>query len=79
MKWNLTANTRYMSTTEINPAQLVTTEGFINRYFENLKVSKTNVEAYEKTAEEYRKAFGIDKYSGYDSFRQIKNRKFKRN
>jgi len=68
-----------MSTTETNPAQLVTTQGFINRYFENLKVSKTNLEAYEKTAEEYRVAFGVEKYSGYDSFRKVKNRKFKQN
>ncbi|MFA6129329.1 MAG: hypothetical protein WC699_18675 [Bacteroidales bacterium] len=68
-----------MTAQETNAASLVTVEGFVNRYFKHLKVCKTNTEAYEKTAEEYREAFGHDKYSGYDSFRRVKNRKFKQN
>lgn len=67
-------------TAETNPAlSLVTTNGFINRYFQHLKTCKTSVEAYHKTAEEYKKTFGHDKYSGFESFRVVKNRKFKQN
>lgn len=57
----------------------VTTRGFINRYMNNLKKCRTNEEAYELTEQEYKSEYGIQKYSSYDSFRVVKNRKFKRN
>jgi len=62
-----------------NPADMISTNGFINRYFQNLKKARTNEEAYEITAKEYVHAFGVNKYSSYESFRQVKNRKLKRN
>jgi hypothetical protein len=68
-----------MSANEFNPASMIKVEGFITRYFQNLKKCKTNEEAYQATAEEYRKAFGHDKYSGYESFKKVKNRKLKSN
>jgi|GEM_PF-6262636 len=61
---------------EIN---LLTLDGFIKRYFQHLKTAKTNEEAYLLTASEYKKKFGIDRYSGYESFRKVKNRKLKSN
>jgi hypothetical protein len=68
-----------MSANDFNPASMIKVEGFISRYFYNLKKYKTNEQAYQATAEEYRKAFGHDKYSGYESFRKVKNRKLKSN
>lgn len=58
---------------------LFTTGGFIKRYMMNLKKCRTNEEAYEKTEEEFQKEFGVSKYSSYDSFRVVKNRRFKKN
>jgi hypothetical protein len=57
----------------------VTPEGFLHKYFQNCRKCKTNLEAYELTETEYATKFGVNKYSSYDSFRIIKNRKFKQN
>lgn len=57
----------------------VTAIGFMERYFQNLKKCRTCIEAYELTEDEYKEKYGINKYSSFDSFRQIKNRKFKQN
>jgi len=58
---------------------LLTLDGFIARYFHHLKSCRTNESAYEKTAEEYRELYGIERYSSYESFRKVKNRKLKQN
>lgn len=50
-----------------------TTEGFMMRYDDNLKESKTYLEAYKKTEEEHKELFGRARYKSYDSFRMTKN------
>lgn len=65
--------------TDTTKEHFITTGGFIKRYMANLKVSKTNEDAYNLTEEEFYKEFGINKYSSYDSFRVVKNRRFKKN
>jgi orotate phosphoribosyltransferase len=55
-----------------------TTSGFIAEYFANLKVTTTQVDAYERTEKEFLKIFGRRKYKNFDSFRQIKNRGIRR-
>lgn len=58
---------------------LLSLDGFIQRYFYYLKKAKTNEEAYHLTAKEYKELYGMDRYSCYDSFRRVKNRKLKSN
>jgi len=47
------------------------TKGYFMRYFQKLKTSRTNSEAYQEVNEEYFNLFGEMKYSNYDSFRKI--------
>ena len=53
-------------------------EGFENRYLINIKLCKTYRSAYEKTELEYKETFNKRRYSSYDSFRQIRSRKMKK-
>jgi hypothetical protein len=59
--------------------QLNTFEGFNRRFDAYLKVSRTQNEAYDRAEADHSALFGVDKYSGYESFRQCRNRKFKIN
>lgn len=51
-----------------------TPAGFIQRYLHNLAFCETQIEAYEMTESEHVAIFKRRKYSGYDSFRKVKNR-----
>tara|TARA_B110000003_G_C16532849_1_gene489625 strand:+ start:263 stop:682 length:420 start_codon:yes stop_codon:yes gene_type:complete len=57
----------------------IRSQGFENRYLKNTKLFKTYKKAYEKTEFEYIQTFGKRRYSSYDSFRQIRSRKMKKN
>jgi len=59
--------------------QLVSVSGFIARYMQHLSSDITQQQAYEFTEQEYELYFGRRRYSCYDSFRQVKNRKLKAN
>jgi hypothetical protein len=56
---------------------LLSPNGFEDRFHKNCKLSKTYMEAYEKTEEEYQEYFGKTRYSSYDSFRVVMQRKMK--
>lgn len=57
---------------------LATTTGFFNAYFEELKKSATNTEAFNTVNERYHKLFGLYRYSDYNTFRVVKNRNIKK-
>lgn len=50
--------------------------GFERRYNENINTTNSYIEAYEKTEEEYQFNFGKRRYSSYDSFRQVRKRRY---
>jgi len=50
---------------------------FERRYFKYLQTSRTQEEAYDKANDDYRKLFNVDRYSSYNSFRTVKNRRLK--
>lgn len=54
--------------------RLSTVRGFLGRYFEHLKESGTQQEAYEKTETEFSEIFRRKRYANYESFRKVKNR-----
>lgn len=56
---------------------LLSPKGFETRFHENCKIEKTYKRAYEKTENEYEKHFGKRRYSSYDSFRVVMQRKMK--
>ena len=57
---------------------LLTVKGFITHYFSLMKDPDiTQVKAYEMTEKEFKKHFGQKRYSGFDSFRQVRNRYLK--
>jgi len=56
----------------------LTFTGFNKRFEQLTKKSKTYHEAYEKAEEEHEHNFGERRYSGYQSFRHLRNRKIKR-
>ena len=54
---------------------LITIDGFMAAYFQNLEWSSTMVEAYEATEKEYQEIYKAGRrYSSYDSFRKVKKR-----
>lgn len=59
--------------------ELNSIEGFEKRYFEYLEICRTASEAFKKANDDYFRIFGHDKYSSYDSFRIVRNRKMKKN
>ena len=52
-------------------------DGFEKRYVFNIKKTKTYIEAYKLTEDEYVSTFGKRRYSSYDSFRNVRNRYLK--
>lgn len=56
---------------------LLSAKGFEEKFHKNCKDTKTYVQAYEKTEKEYEEHFGKRRYSSYDSFRVVMNRKIK--
>ena len=57
--------------------KLATNVGFYNYFFEMLKTSKTNLEAFEKANDQYFDFFGEYKYSCHKSFTVVHNRKIR--
>ena len=57
---------------------LLSPNGFDERFWKNSKDSKTYLEAYEKTEKEFENHFGKRKYSDYNSFRNCRDRRIKR-
>ena len=58
---------------------LLSPNGFDERFWKYAKETKTYVEAYEKTEIEHAEHFGKRKYSDYNSFRNCRDRRIKRN
>ena len=54
--------------------KLATKRGFIQLYYSYLKDFNTNTECFDFLNEKHKKEFGKYKFSGYDSFRVIRNR-----
>lgn len=57
----------------------IRTKGFEARFMYNVKIFKTYKKAYEITEKEYQGNFGTRRYSSYDSFRQVRTRRIKKN
>lgn len=60
--------------------EMLTTGGFIRYFFNMIRENPdiTQTDAYEKSEDEYKKFFGVRKYSNYDSFRKMKTRYLRR-
>ena len=58
---------------------LLSPNGFDKRFWKYAKESKTYTEAYEKTEIEHEKHFGKRKYSYYNSYRNSRDKRIKRN
>tara|TARA_R110002051_G_scaffold103198_1_gene174961 strand:- start:23759 stop:23983 length:225 start_codon:yes stop_codon:yes gene_type:complete len=56
---------------------LLSPNGFEDRFHSNCKNHKTYSKAYEETENEFEKYFGQRRYSSYDSFRVVMQRKMK--
>jgi len=54
--------------------ELLTVEGFIKRYFDMLSDYGTCQETYYAIERQYHSAFGKNKYSNYDTFKQVLSR-----
>ena len=65
-------------TIKIEILVLLSPSGFQERFHTNCKNAKTYVQAYEETEREYEGYFGKRRYSSYDSFRTVMNRKLKK-
>tara|TARA_R110000744_G_scaffold217938_1_gene336652 strand:- start:295 stop:501 length:207 start_codon:yes stop_codon:yes gene_type:complete len=57
---------------------LLSPNGFEKRFHLYCKTEKTYISAYHKTEIEYEEHFGKTRYSSYDSFRVVMNRKLKK-
>lgn len=57
--------------------QLFTTEGFIDAFWQMANQYDTQEAAYEALETEYRTIFGRRKYSYFNSFRVVRDRKVK--
>lgn len=53
------------------PAQW-TTDGFMQRFEENLKKFDTYLGAYHETEQEHLQLFGTERYKSYDAFRMTR-------
>ena len=58
---------------------LLSPKGFDERFWKYAKESKTYLEAYEKTEIEHNKYFGKRRYSDYNSYRNCRDKRIKRN
>jgi len=56
---------------------LLSPRGFEDRFHFHCRNEKTYTRAYEKTETEYENHFGKRRYSSYDSFRVVMQRKMK--
>lgn len=54
--------------------RLLTTEGFIDSFWSMCIDYKTQEQAYEAVERLYERTFGKRRYSGFDSFRTIRDR-----
>lgn len=64
--------------TENDDHQLVFPENFDERFVEHTADTDTYEEAYHLTERDYRRAFGRNKYSSYNSFRVTRSQRLKR-
>ena len=53
--------------------KISTRKGFYNEYFNELKTSKTNKEAFETVNERFYTLFGKYRYSDYATFKRMTN------
>jgi hypothetical protein len=53
------------------------TSDFINLYEKNLSAQTSNKKAYEKAENIHKELTGHTRYSGYDSFKSVKNKRVK--
>jgi len=53
--------------------QLSTTSGFYERYFQELKTAKSNIEAFNTVNELYHTVFNKYRYSDWNSFKKMTN------
>lgn len=53
---------------------LLTTKGFIEAYFKQYRHTDVGSKAYECVEQVHEEYFGFRKYSGWESFRKVKNR-----
>jgi len=63
------------TTSNIRIIQLNSKEGFISAFFEMVPSFKTHIEAYEALESEYESIFNKRRYSNFESFRQVRDRK----
>ena len=61
---------QYVEKTKVDLYQLPV---FIERYFVHLRRSKTQKLAWQKTEKEFVSVFGEQRFSSFDSFRQVRN------
>lgn len=59
--------------------KLNTFDGFNRRFDKYLKECKTQQEAYVRAEMDHNRVFEVDKYSGYNSFRNVRNNRMKVN
>tara|TARA_R100000750_G_scaffold48039_1_gene32874 strand:- start:196 stop:408 length:213 start_codon:yes stop_codon:yes gene_type:complete len=57
---------------------LLSPNGFDERFWKYAKETKTYMEAYEKTENEFEKHFGKRKYSDYNSYTTSRNKRIKK-
>ncbi len=57
--------------------QLVSIEGFIDAFWKEVKNHRTQQEAYEAVESEYEGIFGQRRYSHFNSFRVVRDRRCK--
>ena len=58
---------------------LLSPNGFDERFWKHCKSEKTYKAAYEKTENEFAEHYGKRKYSDYNSFRNCRDKRIKRN
>jgi len=56
----------------------MTPDGFAKAFEKNMNMCRTYKECYELAEENHEKNYGTRRYSGYDSFRQVRYRKIKK-
>jgi len=60
-----------------NPLTLLDTDGFIKAFEKQSQLLPTKQAAFDVVNQEHKKHFKKLKYSNYDSFRQVRNKKMK--
>jgi hypothetical protein len=62
-----------MSTSRVK--QLITFEGYLQVFYDNVKVTRTYQQAWTLTEDEYYEVFGQNRYSCYESFSTVRKKK----